>query len=41
MQTLSLRLSNNRRFLPLSATIGLFALAYLLGALAFPGMRDG
>ena len=41
MQTLSLRLSNNRRFLPLSATIGLFALAYLMGALAFPGMRDG
>jgi len=40
-QALSARLARNRKFLPLSATIGLFAAAYLLGALAFPAMRDG
>jgi simple sugar transport system permease protein len=41
MTALMARLSNNRKFLPLSATIGLFAVTYFLGALAFPGMRDG
>ena len=35
------KLSRNRKFLPLSATIGLFAVAYILGAFAFPAMRDG
>ncbi len=38
---LGARLSRNRKFLPLSATIALFAVAYGLGALAFPGMADG
>jgi len=41
MESLRLRLSNNRKFLPLSATIVLFAVAYLLGAVAFPAMQDG
>lgn len=41
MESLRLRLSNNRKFLPLSATIALFAIAYLLGAAAFPAMQDG
>ena len=41
MTALMARLSNNRKFLPLSATIGLFVVTYLLGAAAFPGMRDG
>lgn len=41
LQGLGVRLTSNRKFLPLSATIGLFALAYLLGAGAFPAMRDG
>jgi simple sugar transport system permease protein len=41
MQALGARLDNNRRFLPLSATALLFVIAYILGALAFPGMRDG
>jgi ribose/xylose/arabinose/galactoside ABC-type transport system permease subunit len=35
------RLSRNRKFLPLSATALLFAVAYLLGAASFPAMRDG
>jgi ribose/xylose/arabinose/galactoside ABC-type transport system permease subunit len=41
MQSLSLRLTNNRKFLPLGATIGLFALAFLGGTILFPAMRDG
>jgi ribose/xylose/arabinose/galactoside ABC-type transport system permease subunit len=41
MQSLSLRLANNRKFLPLGATIGLFALAFLGGMILFPAMRDG
>jgi galactofuranose transport system permease protein len=41
MQALSARVASKRRFLPLSATALLFAIAYVLGALAFPAMRDG
>jgi galactofuranose transport system permease protein len=41
MQTLSLRLANRRKFLPLGATVTLFALAFLAGTLLFPAMRDG
>lgn len=41
MQALSARLSFNRKFLPLSATIGLFAIIYLLGVVSFPAMQDG
>lgn len=41
MQSLGARLANNRRFLPLSATAGLFVVAYLLGAMSFSAMRDG
>lgn len=33
-------LSKNRRFIPLSATIGLFFVAYLFGVLSYEGMRD-
>jgi len=32
--------SNNRRFLPLSATIALFFVAYIVGAGVYDGMRD-
>ena len=41
MQALSARVASKRRFLPLSATALLFAVAYVLGAVAFPAMRDG
>ncbi len=41
MQALGARVASKRRFLPLSATALLFAVAYILGAAAFPGMRDG
>ena len=41
MQTLTLRLANNRKFLPLGATVALFAIAFLAGTLVFPAMRDG
>jgi galactofuranose transport system permease protein len=40
MQTLSLRLANKRKFLPLGATVSLFALAFLAGTIMFPAMRD-
>ena len=40
MQSLDLRITRYRRFLPVSATIVLFAIAYLLGAVYFTGMRD-
>ena len=40
MQSLNLRTSRFRRFLPLSATILLFLVAYGLGMLSFNGMRD-
>ena len=41
MQSLSLNLSKYRRFLPLTATIVLFSIAYALGAWFYSGMRDG
>jgi len=34
-------ISRNRKFLPLSATIVLFATIYLIGVSSFPAMRDG
>ena len=37
---LSARVSRNRRFLPLAATIMLFCLAYAYGALVYDAMRD-
>ena len=40
MQKLSIFLSKNRRLLPLSATIVLFSIAYAVGAVYLPGMRD-
>lgn len=33
-------ISNNRRFIPLSATIALFFVAYAFGAASYEGMRD-
>ena len=41
MQTLRLRLGNSRKFLPVGATVALFAIAFLAGTLFFPAMRDG
>jgi simple sugar transport system permease protein len=40
MQSLGTFVSKNRRLLPLSATIILFFIAYGLGAVYLPGMRD-
>jgi galactofuranose transport system permease protein len=40
MQSISTAFNKNRRFLPLTATILLFCLAYALGAASYPGMRD-
>ncbi len=40
MPKLSIFFSRNRRLLPLSATIVLFFLAYAVGAIYLPGMRD-
>jgi galactofuranose transport system permease protein len=40
MQSFSTRISRFRRFLPLSATIVLFSVAYALGVIYFKGMRD-
>lgn len=40
MQKTGSLLSNNRRFLPLLTTIGLFVIVYALGALSLTGMRD-
>ena len=40
MQSLGARINRFRRFLPLSATIVLFAIAYILGMISFKGMRD-
>jgi galactofuranose transport system permease protein len=34
------RLSINRKFLPLAATIAMFAIIYFVGFLSYPGMRD-
>jgi galactofuranose transport system permease protein len=41
MQNLNLSFSKYRRFLPVSATILLFCIAYTVGAVSNPGMRDG
>lgn len=38
---LTARIERNRKFLPLSTTIGLFVIACSLGALMYSGMRDG
>jgi len=40
MQKLSIFLTRNRRLLPLSAAIVLFSIAYGVGAIYLPGMRD-
>lgn len=40
MQSLGTFVARNRRVLPLSATIILFFIAYALGAIYLPGMRD-
>jgi ribose/xylose/arabinose/galactoside ABC-type transport system permease subunit len=39
-QSLGIRLSRFRRFLPLSATIVLFSVVYALGVISYKGMRD-
>ena len=38
--TMGTRITRYRRFLPVSATIVLFVLAYIVGAIYFTGMRD-
>lgn len=40
MQSLSTLIARNRRFLPLSATVALFFLAYIYGVISYEGMRD-
>ena len=40
MQSLGMNFSKYRRFLPLSATILLFSIAYVVGAFFYSGMRD-
>ena len=40
MQKFNTLLLRNRRLLPLSATMVLFFLAYVVGAIYLPGMRD-
>ena len=40
MNKLSAFFTKNRKFLPLSATILLFILAYAFGAISYEGMRD-
>jgi len=40
MQKIGALISNNRRFIPLSATITLFFVAYVFGAVSYEGMRD-
>jgi ribose/xylose/arabinose/galactoside ABC-type transport system permease subunit len=39
-QAFSSRLANNRKFLPLVATVVMFGLVYTFGVLSFPAMRD-
>jgi len=41
IQALRRRVASNRKFLPLGATVALFALAFLIGTVMFPAMRDG
>jgi galactofuranose transport system permease protein len=40
-QSFGARIASKQRFLPLAATAILFAIAFIVGAAAFPGMRDG
>jgi simple sugar transport system permease protein len=40
MQNTSALISNNRKFIPLAATIALFFVAYAVGAVFYDGMRD-
>ncbi len=40
MRKIAALVSNNRRFIPLSATITLFFVAYAFGAASYEGMRD-
>jgi ribose/xylose/arabinose/galactoside ABC-type transport system permease subunit len=40
MRKISAFVSNNRRFIPLSATVTLFFAAYAFGAVSYPAMRD-
>jgi ribose/xylose/arabinose/galactoside ABC-type transport system permease subunit len=40
MEKIGAFISNNRRFLPLSATVALFFVAYAFGAISYEGMRD-
>ncbi|HXV97700.1 MAG TPA: galactofuranose ABC transporter, permease protein YjfF [Anaerolineae bacterium] len=40
MQKISAFISNNRRFIPLTATAVLFFVAYAIGAIFYEGMRD-
>lgn len=40
IQKIGALISHNRRFIPLSATIGLFFIAYAIGAVFYEGMRD-
>jgi len=41
IRALVARVEQHRKFLPLSATIGLFVLVYLAGAFSFKAMQDG
>lgn len=41
ISSLTARVERNRKFLPLSTTMGLFLVAYVLGAVAFSAMREG
>ena len=40
MQSLGTRITRYRKFLPVSATIVLFSIVYVLGVISFKGMRD-
>lgn len=40
LQKIGALISNNRRFIPLSATVTLFFVAYAVGAVFYEGMRD-
>lgn len=40
MDKIGALISNNRRFIPLSATVALFFIAYAFGAASYEGMRD-
>ncbi len=40
MEKIRALISNNQRFIPLSATVALFFIAYAFGAVSYEGMRD-